>query len=69
MWGFFVFIYVRDLIRKILKEEIKNGKVICDGCDWSWDLSDGGDDKYVCHKCGHDNNPKPTKVKGKLDKK
>jgi hypothetical protein len=59
MWGFFVFIYVRDLIKKILKEEIKDGKVICNGCGWSWDLSDGGDDKYMCHKCGHDNTPKP----------
>jgi len=50
---------VRELIRKILKEEVKDGKVICDGCGWSWDLSDGGDDKYMCHKCGHDNTPKP----------
>lgn len=49
---------MKNLIRRILKEEIKNGKVICDGCGWSWDLSDGGDDKYICHKCGHDNTPK-----------
>jgi len=20
-------------------------------------ISDGGDDLYICHKCGHDNNP------------
>lgn len=49
---------MRNLIKRILREEIKDGKVICDGCGWSWDLSDGGDDKYVCHKCGHDNTPK-----------
>ena len=48
-----------------MKEEIKNGKVICDGCGWSWDLSDGGDDKYICHKCGHDNTPK---TKSNLDR-
>ncbi len=24
-------------------------------CGWSWDLKDGGDDPYICHKCGHDN--------------
>ena len=33
----------------------KNKKVTCDKCGWSWDLSEGGDDPYICHKCGHDN--------------
>jgi predicted RNA-binding Zn-ribbon protein involved in translation (DUF1610 family) len=49
---------MKELIRKILREAIKNNKVICDGCGWSWDLFDGGDDPYICHKCGHDNTPK-----------
>lgn len=30
-------------------------KVECKGCGWSWDLKDGGNDPYVCHKCGQDN--------------
>lgn len=30
-------------------------KVQCRGCDWNWDLSKGGNDPYVCHKCGNDN--------------
>lgn len=30
-------------------------KIKCKKCDWSWDLKDGGDDPYVCHKCGSDN--------------
>lgn len=30
-------------------------KVVCNNCDWSWDLSDGGKEPYLCHKCGHDN--------------
>lgn len=38
-----------------LCEEIVDGKVICDNCGWSWDLSDGGDDPYICHKCWNDN--------------
>jgi hypothetical protein len=68
MWGFFVFIYVRDLIRKILSEEIVyGGHVLCDNCGWSWKLSDGGDDKYICHKCGHDNTPKKTNFTRLLD--
>jgi len=45
----------------ILKEIIKNNVVYCDGCDWSWSLSDGYDggesNPYLCHKCGHDNTP------------
>lgn len=40
---------------KRIMETITDDKVICDECGWSWDLSEGGDDPYVCHKCGHDN--------------
>lgn len=36
-------------------ESVVDGKVICDNCDWSWELSDGGKDPYTCHKCGHEN--------------
>lgn len=34
-------------------------KIICE-CGWNWLLSDGGDDPYTCHKCGHDNTDKYT---------
>jgi DNA-directed RNA polymerase subunit RPC12/RpoP len=27
-------------------------RIVCDECGWSWDLEDGGDDPYLCHKCG-----------------
>ena len=40
-----------------IKEEVVGDKIECDNCDWSWDISSGGDDLYVCHKCGHDNEP------------
>ena len=32
------------------EEEVK-----CSSCGWEWDLEDGGEDPYLCHKCGHDN--------------
>jgi DNA-directed RNA polymerase subunit M/transcription elongation factor TFIIS len=32
--------------------------VECEECGWSWKLSEGGDDPYTCHKCGHENEPK-----------
>ena len=40
-----------------LKEIVKNGKVYCEGpgCNWNWNIADGGDDVFLCHKCGHDN--------------
>ena len=48
-----------------LNEKVTKTKVICDNCGWSWKIKDGGDDPYVCHKCGHDNTPK-KKPKKKL---
>lgn len=33
-------------------------RVKCKGCGWKWKLSDGEDDPYICHKCGHNNQPK-----------
>ena len=40
-----------------LEEAIVGEKIECDNCDWSWDIKDGGDDLYLCHKCWHDNTP------------
>ena len=39
----------------ILQEIIANTKIICDKCGWKWKIKDGGDDLFMCHKCGHDN--------------
>ncbi len=41
-----------------VKEIVTDTEVICDNCGWEWNIKDGGEDLYVCHKCGHDNNPK-----------
>jgi hypothetical protein len=40
-----------------LNEAIVGEKIECDNCDWSWKIVDGGDDLFICHKCGHDNTP------------
>ena len=57
----------------ILNEEIAGDKIICDNCGWSWKIVDGGDDLFICHKCGHDNTPlneaKPYKHKHGFDDK
>ena len=44
-------------IGKPLNEAVVGDKIECDNCDWSWDISSGGDDLYTCHKCWHDNTP------------
>ena len=41
-----------------LVEEEKDHIIKCKQCGWKWKESEGGKDKYVCHECGHDNNPK-----------
>ena len=42
-----------------LTEGVFEDRIKCDNCGWSWKIKDGGDDLYVCHKCEHDNTPKP----------
>ena len=31
--------------------------ITCNSCTWTWMKQDGGDDMYVCHKCGTNNAP------------
>jgi hypothetical protein len=44
-----------DSFNKNLNEAIVGEKIECDNCDWSWNIKDGGDDLFICHKCGHNN--------------
>ena len=61
-------------LAQLIGEIITDSKIICDNCGWSWNKADGGDDLYICHKCGHDNTPnalenfKDGKVKDQLRK-
>jgi len=40
-----------------LNEAIVGEKIECDNCGWSWNIVDGGDDLFMCHKCDYDNEP------------
>lgn len=42
-------------------ESKESKKIVCD-CGWKWDIKDGGEDPYVCHKCGNDNSKKYKKM-------
>jgi len=44
-------------LKNILNEAIVGNKIVCNNCNWSWKIADGGDDLYMCHKCGHNNTP------------
>jgi len=57
---------LNESIKKIILEQITKTKIICDNCNWSWKIKDGGKDLYVCHKCGHDNTPKKKLNEEKL---
>jgi tRNA(Ile2) C34 agmatinyltransferase TiaS len=48
-------IKITELQLQKLTEMVDSEKVVCDECGWSWKLSEGGDDLYICHKCGHNN--------------
>ena len=50
-----------------LTEGVLGDKIVCDNCGWSWKIKDGGDDLYICHKCGHDNTPMSLN-EGRYDK-
>jgi hypothetical protein len=41
-----------------VKELMTANDIICDSCGWKWAIKDGGNDLFMCHKCGHDNTPK-----------
>ena len=41
----------RNWTDSILNESIVGEKIKCDKCGWSWNIVDGGDDLFTCHKC------------------
>lgn len=55
---------IKDLNQKtkvdgvIFFSEFEEGDITCEKCGWSWNISDGGNDPYICHKCGYDNQKK-----------
>ena len=48
---------------QFLNERVSVNSVECDNCNWSWNLQDGGDDLYICHECGYDNDPSLSEAK------
>ena len=38
-----------------LIERVIDNEVFCDKCNWNWSLDDGGNNPFICHKCGYDN--------------
>ena len=57
--------YARELALG-LEETIIGDEIECDNCGWEWKIVDGGNDLFICHKCGHDNTP--TITEGRYDK-
>jgi hypothetical protein len=49
--------FITAILPDTINELVTDTEVICDNCGWEWSIKDGGKDLYICHKCGHDNNP------------
>jgi len=50
-----------------LNESIVGQKIVCDNCGWNWNIADGGDDMFTCHKCGSEDNQPIVKEKKTSD--
>lgn len=50
-----------------LNESIVGQKIVCDNCGWNWNIKDGGDDMFTCHKCGSDDNMPTIKENENID--
>jgi hypothetical protein len=44
-------------------EIVKINEVTCDKCNWSWEIEIDDCRKYLCHKCGYDNELKDFDMK------
>jgi hypothetical protein len=42
-------------LKQIDNQEFENTLIICKECGHQWNIEDGGDDVYICHKCYFDN--------------
>ena len=49
-----------DEIASFVNEKIQGDSIVCDDCGWTWKIEDGGNDLYICHKCGHNNTPQQS---------
>lgn len=41
----------------LMAENIFKNTILCRKCLWRWPIAEAGEDKYVCHRCWHDNTP------------
>jgi len=46
-----------NVVSPVIKEIVTDTEIVCDKCGWHWPIVTGGKDLYVCHQCGHNNNP------------
>jgi len=45
------------LKKKPIQKSLLANTMTCENCGWEWEIKDGGEDPYICHKCGYDNSP------------
>jgi hypothetical protein len=59
-----IYDYIKDNYGEMLTNRYDKTckNMTCSKCGWSWKLSDGGEDPYTCHKCGHIQNQDGFKI-------
>jgi hypothetical protein len=55
--------YVDQVSGDTISKSLLGSVIICEDCGWEWEIKDGGEDPYICHKCGCDNSPKTNMSK------
>lgn len=55
--------YVDQVSGDTISKSLLGSVIICKECGWEWEIKDGGEDPYICHKCGCDNSPKENMSK------
>ena len=49
--------YVDQVSGDTISKSLLGSIIICKECGWEWEIKDGGEDLYICHKCGYNNSP------------
>ena len=47
--------YVDQVSGDTISKSILGSVIVCEDCGWKWEIKDGGEDPYICHKCGCNN--------------
>jgi hypothetical protein len=54
--------YVDQVSGDTISKSLLGSIIICKECGWEWEIKEGGEDPYICHKCGYNNSLEKQKM-------